>query len=61
MNNDIEGDIGEFIVEDNDELEDKEQFDELGDMLTTEDGVAAKLVATAPWFTTVFLLSCNMV
>ena len=56
----MEGDIGEFIVEDNDELEDKEQFDELGDMLTTEDGVAAKFVTTAPWFTTVFLLSCNM-
>ena len=44
LNRDIEGDIGEFIVEDEDdnelfgEFEDREQFEEFGDILTMQDG-----------------------
>ena len=44
MKRDIEGDIGEFIVEDVDdnelfeEFEDKEQFEEFGDIFTMQDG-----------------------
>ena len=44
LNRDIEGDIGEFIVEDEDdnelfeEFDDREQFEEFGDILTMQDG-----------------------
>ena len=44
MKRDIEGDIGEFSVEDEEhnevfeEVEDKEQFEEFGDIFTMQDG-----------------------
>ena len=44
LKRDMEGDIGEFIVEDEEhnelfeEFEDNEQFEEFGDILTMQDG-----------------------
>ena len=37
MNNDIEGDTGEFIVDDKQELDDNELLDEFGDMLMNDE------------------------
>ena len=37
LNNDIEGDTGEFIVDDKQELDDNELLDEFGDMLMNDE------------------------
>ena len=50
LNNDMDGDIGELMEEDDDseEFEDREQFDEFGDILTTDEGGDVKLFRIEP-------------
>ena len=50
LNKDMDGDIGELMEEDDDseEFEDREQFDEFGDILTIDEGGGVKLFRIVP-------------